>query len=172
MLTLFDIIFIITALIILVIGISRLKTLRTFERKEIFSGDWAGLIGYLAGHKKIIENPVTGTLHFIIFWGFLFFMLMIVPAQLGMIFPKSIAHGISFVMDVTGLLMLAAVLYFLANRLRADKTKVVPGKFHLLFFAVDHCFNRFFIRRQPSAFNSSGILNCFSCRLFVFSFFP
>jgi len=128
--------FIITVLAVLLTGISRLRTLRTYQRKEMLTGDLAGLVRYLAGHKKIMENPVTGTLHFIIFWGCLVFILMIIPAQLGMIFPKSVAHGISFVMDVTGLLMLAAVLFFLVNRLRADKAKLVPGKSHLLFLLL------------------------------------
>jgi Fe-S oxidoreductase len=136
LLTLFDSIFIIAALITLWIGISRLQTLRTSKRKETLSGDFAGLIRYLAGHKKIKGKPVTGTLHFIIFWGCFFFILMIIPAQMGLIFPKSIAGGISFVMDMTGFLMLAAILHFLVNLFHTDKAKRVPGKFILLFLLL------------------------------------
>ncbi|MFA5906862.1 MAG: 4Fe-4S dicluster domain-containing protein, partial [Desulfobacula sp.] len=135
-LALLDIIFIIAALITLWIGISRLRTLRASQRKETLRGDFAGLIRYLAGHKKIMGKPITGTLHFIIFWGCLFFILMIIPAQLGLIFPKPIANGISLVMDITGFLMLAAILHFLLNLFHTGKAKRVPGKFLLLFLLL------------------------------------
>ena len=93
-------------------------------REERRSGDLAGLMGYLLGHKKILRNRYTGTAHLMLFWGLALPVLIVVLAQFRFAMPDILARILSLLLDVLGSAMLVGTLFFLARRIKSTD----PGK--------------------------------------------
>ena len=86
-------------------------------REERRSGDLAGLMGYLLGHKKILRNPYTGTAHLMLFWGLAIPVLIVVLAQFRFAMPDILAKILSLLLDLLGTAMFVGTLFFLARRI-------------------------------------------------------
>ncbi len=88
-------------------------------REERRSGDLAGLMGYLLGHKRILRNRYTGTAHLMLFWGLAIPVLIVVLAQFRFAMPDIVARILSLLLDVLGSAMLVGTLFFLARRIKS-----------------------------------------------------
>lgn len=120
MITSLDLFLICLAVVILVFGLSkRFSQLRTAVSEEC-SGNWGFLIKYLAGHNKILHNPLPGTLHIIVFWGFVLPVLVILLAQTFFILPVLLSSILSLILDIVGVCFLVATLIFLMRKLMRD----------------------------------------------------
>ncbi len=122
MLTSLDLFFIALALLIMVFGFSRRAGAIRSGRLERCSGNWIFLIKQILGHKKILDNPVPGTLHLAVFWGFLFPFITIILAQTFITLPHFLSSLLSFILDVTGVIFFAAAFVFLVRRIKSDDT--------------------------------------------------
>ncbi len=126
-----DIFLISIAFFIFAFGFSRrLRGVRN-GRPEECRGEWAYLLEYLTGHKKILRNPLTGTLHVIVFWGFLLPIVVVILAQMWFTLPAFLSLALSLALDVMGVLFLAAVLIFLVRRVLSNdalgpETSILP----------------------------------------------
>lgn len=88
-------------------------------REERRSGDLAGLMGYLLGHKRILRNRNTGTAHLMLFWGLAIPVLIVVLAQFRFAMPDIVARILSLLLDLLGSAMLVGTLFFLARRIKS-----------------------------------------------------
>jgi Fe-S oxidoreductase/nitrate reductase gamma subunit len=120
LLTSLDLFLISLVLVVLAFGLSRRIRVLRAGRPEECSGNWAYLLRYLFGHKKIVENPVPGTMHIIVFWGFLIPLIVVLFAQMSLTLPFFLSSVLSLILDVIGLLFLAATITFLIRRIRSD----------------------------------------------------
>jgi len=82
----------------------------------------ASLIAHGFGHRRILKEVLPGTMHFLLFWGFIVFAVgtffVALDADLGtFIFKGPLYLGLSVLLDLFGLLGMAAVLVFLWRRL-------------------------------------------------------
>jgi len=88
-------------------------------RGERRSGDLAGLMRYLLGHKRILRNPYTGTAHLMLFWGLAIPVLIVVLAQFRFAMPDILAKILSLLLDLLGTAMFVGTLFFLARRIKS-----------------------------------------------------
>ncbi len=119
MLTAFDLLLIGLAIIIMLVGLSRRWSAWRMGQAEDRTGDWAGLVGYILGHKKILKNRKPGVAHLMLFWGFVVPLLIIVLVQFGVTIPHIPAQILSLLTDILGIAFLAGTLFFLVKRIRA-----------------------------------------------------
>ncbi len=119
LLTAFDLLLIGIAITIMLVGLSRRCSSWRNGRAEDRPGDWAGLIGYLFGHKKILKNRNAGIAHLILFWGFVIPLLIIILAQFGFTVPLIPARFLSLLTDILGIALLVGALFFLARRIKS-----------------------------------------------------
>jgi Fe-S oxidoreductase len=113
MLTLFDPILIAAALLVFFLGMNRLKKLRKSGRTESVSTDIIRLLTDIFTHKRIIERPVAGFFHLVLFYGFCLFLLVTLIGQTGLILPLFLSQILSFLLDMTGILMLGSTFFFI-----------------------------------------------------------
>lgn len=119
MLTAFDILLIVVAIIIMLVGLERRFSWWRMGQDEDRPGDLGGLVGYLLGHKKILRKPSTGIAHVILFWGFVVPLLVIILSQFGFTMTKVPSQVLSVVTDVLGIAMLTGTLCFLIRRIKS-----------------------------------------------------
>ena len=93
-------------------------------REEHRSGDLAGLMGYLLGHKRILRNRYTGTAHLMLFWGLAIPVIIVILAQFRFAMPDILAGILSLLLDVLGSAILVGTLFFLIRRIKPGD----PGK--------------------------------------------
>ena len=127
MITSFDLFLICLAFVILAFGLSRRFRLLRSAVSEECSGDWGRLFKYLAGHKKILNNPLPGTLHLIVFWGFVLPILVILLAQTCITLPAFLSSVLSLILDVVGICFLTATFIFFIRRLKSDNSMGPKG---------------------------------------------
>ena len=120
LLTAFDLLLICIAIIIMSVGLARRWSSWRMGQDEDRSGDWAGLIGYILGHKKILGNPYAGVGHLILFWGFAIPMLIVILAQFRFTMPLMFARVLSLIGDILGITMLVGLLFFLIRRIESS----------------------------------------------------
>lgn len=113
MLTLFDPILIAAALVVLFFGMNRLKQQRKLGRTEPVATSLKGMLTDLFTHKRIMERPAPGFFHLVLFYGFSLFFLVTLAGQTGITLPGSLSQVLSFLLDITGLLMLAGTIFFI-----------------------------------------------------------
>lgn len=75
------------------------------------------------GQSKLLREPVAGIIHFLIFWGFMLFLLAVIEAIIQGFFPHFSLHflgsvftAITLVQDIFGLLVMGSVLWALYRR--------------------------------------------------------
>lgn len=88
------------------------------------------------GQSKLLRDPIAGTIHFLIFWGFMLFLFAVVEAIIqGFYSPFTLEFLgpvfslITFIQDVFGILILGSVLFALYRRLiqKVKRLDVGPG---------------------------------------------
>ena len=123
MFTAFDILFILIALTVMLRGFSRRWSAWRRGREEDRAKDWSGLLRYLVGHEKILENRKNGITHLMIFWGLFIPLLIIIVAQFNFSIPPVPARVLSLFTDILGIFLLAGTLYFLIKKVRSHDTR-------------------------------------------------
>ena len=127
MITSLDLFLLCLAMVIMIFGLlKRLRMLKSAIPEES-SGDWGFLFRYLLGHKKILKNPVPGTLHIIVFWGFVLPALVILLAQTCITLPSSLSSFLSLILDLIGVCFFAATFIFLIRRLKSGDSMGPSG---------------------------------------------
>ena len=121
MITLFDPLLICIALLTMLAGMGKRRALWKVGRHENVSGSWAVLVPYLLNHAKILKRPPAGVAHLFLFWGFLFFLLIVIFGQFSLLLPPRPAQVVSLVMDLLGVAMLLGTAGFLVRRLRPQE---------------------------------------------------
>ncbi len=121
LLTGFDILLMAASLVFFLVGLERLRTTWRMGRYEACDRDLTGLIGYLLGHRKILQRPLTGAAHLLVFWGFFYSLLMGLLPQFGFSLPVIPAGILSLFSDVAGLFLLAGLAYLLGRRVKLGK---------------------------------------------------
>jgi Fe-S oxidoreductase/nitrate reductase gamma subunit len=140
LLTAFDLLLIAIAIVIMVAGFRKRWAAVQLGRPEKLSCDLLGLIKYLFGHSKILQNPKAGWAHLFVFFGFLIPLVVIILSQFDFIMPVPVARLLSLLTDLLGLAMLVGLVYFLLRRFgvaepRAPKRTIFPVMV-LLFIIV------------------------------------
>ncbi|UCD78792.1 MAG: (Fe-S)-binding protein [Desulfobacterales bacterium] len=139
MLTAFDLLLIAGAIFIMVAGFRKRWAVLQLGRQERPRRDPVGLIKYLFGHDRILQNRKAGWAHLAVFFGLLIPLLVIMLAQFDFTMPAVIALLLSLAAELLGLAMLAGLMYFLLRRLgstepRAPQKTILPVV--VLLFAV------------------------------------
>lgn len=87
------------------------------------------------GQTKLLRDPVAGTIHFFIFWGFVVFLLAVLESiiqgfysDFNLAFLGKFYTIISFVQDIFGLLVLISVLFALYRRFIQKISRLVVDK--------------------------------------------
>jgi Fe-S oxidoreductase len=117
MLTAFDFFLVTLTLLLGAFGLIRRRSLWKQGRDETRPGDWKGLSGYLFGQKRIVRKRGPGTAHLVLFWGLIIPLGIILLAQFDFALPRPVAQGISFILDLLGMALLAGTFWFLFRRL-------------------------------------------------------
>ncbi|MBE9572354.1 MAG: 4Fe-4S dicluster domain-containing protein, partial [Proteobacteria bacterium] len=120
MITTFDLLLIGIAIIIMSVGLARRWSAWRMGQDEDRTGDSAGLIGYLLGQKKILENRYAGVAHLILFWGFVIPIFIVILAQFRFTMPLILARVLSLIGDILGIAMLVGLVFFLIRRIQSS----------------------------------------------------
>ncbi|NLA73899.1 MAG: (Fe-S)-binding protein [Deltaproteobacteria bacterium] len=117
MITSLDIFLICLAVTVMLTGFYRVfRTLKS-ALPETCHGARRFLLFYLLHHKIILEKPLPGLLHLLVFYGCMLPVVIIILAQTPLTMPEALASGISFLLDTLGLLFLAGAVMFFIKRL-------------------------------------------------------
>ncbi len=140
MLTAFDLLLIAIAIIIMATGFRKRWTAVQLGRPERLARDPLGLIKYLFGHDKIMQNRKAGWAHLLVFFGFFIPLVVIILSQFDFVMPVPVARLLSLLTELLGLAMLVGLVYFLLRRFgvaepRAPKRTIFPVMV-LLFIIV------------------------------------
>ncbi len=91
------------------------------------------------GQSKILREPIAGTIHVLIFWGFLLFLFAVIEAILQGFYSEftfeflgPIYSIITITQDIFGLLVIFAVLYALFRRYFLNIKRLDHGKSSLI----------------------------------------
>ena len=136
MLTAFDLLFICVALLTVAVGLLRLRSMLCLGKDEDRTGNWSRLIGYLISHEKIFEDRRAGTAHFILFFGFIVFLLVSFLGQFGFTLPFFAARCVSLITDLLGVAMLGGVLFFLVKRAKFKQETRMRTILPLIFLMI------------------------------------
>ena len=117
--TAFDPLLIAAAFLIMLVGFARRWSSWRMGREESRSGELAGLMGYLLGHKRILRNRYTGTAHLMLFWGLAIPVLIVVLAQFRFAMPDTLAGILSLFLDILGSAILVGTLLFFVRRIKS-----------------------------------------------------
>ena len=99
--------------IILLVGLGKRLSRSAIPSEPTEHRDWFGLVLYLLSHQRIFRKPWTGLAHLILVWGTVLFMGVVLLDQMDAILPANQPLVFSFLLDLTGVLMLASTLFFL-----------------------------------------------------------
>ena len=140
MLTAFDLLLIAIAIVIMATGFRKRWAVVQLGRPEKLTRDPLGLIKYLFGHDKILQNRKAGWAHLFVFFGFLIPLVVIILSQFDFAMPVPVARLLSLLTELLGLAMLVGLVYFLLRRFgvaepRAPKKTIFPVMV-LLFIIV------------------------------------
>ena len=119
MLTAFDLLLIAIAIVIMAAGFRKRWAVVQSGRPQKLSRDPLGLIRYLFGHAKILQNRKAGWAHLFLFFGFFIPLTIIILSQFDFALPVTIARLLSLLTELLGLAMLGGLIYFLTRRLGA-----------------------------------------------------
>ena len=137
MLTSLDLFLLCLAVLIMAFGFLKSINLLRSGLPEKCPGDRFFLLKYLLGHKKILENPVRGTLHLAVFWGVVLPVIVIIFAQTCLTLPGLLASVLSLLLDIVGLIFLvAAVIFFIGRSFSGDTPGPLKGRSLLPLFVL------------------------------------
>ncbi|MEJ2153698.1 MAG: heterodisulfide reductase-related iron-sulfur binding cluster [Desulfobacteraceae bacterium] len=120
--TSFDLLLIILAIVIMVLGLARRWSMWRERKPKGLSGNWGGMFSAILGHGSILRRPDVGGAHLAVFWGVVLPLAVIILAQFGFIIPKAPAALLSFVQDLAGVALLIGTLYLLIRRMGRTET--------------------------------------------------
>ena len=123
MLTAFDLLLIAIAIVIMVAGFRKRWAIVQSGRPEKLSRDPLGLIQYLFGHHKILQNRKAGWAHLFVFFGFFIPLAIIILSQFDFALPVPVARLLSLLTEFLGLVMLVGLIYFLLRRFGASEPR-------------------------------------------------
>ena len=126
MLTAFDLLLIAIAIVIMVAGFKKRWAVLQLGREKPQSKDLLGLVKYLLGHDKILQNRYTGLAHLAVFFGFLIPFVIIILAQFDFAIPLPVARILSLLTDLLGLAMAVGLVFFLLRRIRSTAAQPSP----------------------------------------------
>lgn len=86
-----------------------------------------GLLAYILGHRKIMEDRRFGIPHLFIFWGFIVPIIIIILAQFSFTMPPKIAEILSLILDICGGCALIGTVMIIFCRISA-RNKVSGDK--------------------------------------------
>ncbi len=115
-----DLLIVCAAILLMAAGLSKTVSLIRSGLPEKRTGSWGRLFKYILGHKKILKNPVKGTLHLAAFWGCILPVVVIVFAQTCLTLPAVLASVLSLILDIVGIVFLTASVIFIIKRLSAN----------------------------------------------------
>lgn len=118
----FEILIVVVACIVVAAGLGRRWYWPRRRRVSAPQADWPGVWAAVLFQRKILDRPLVGAAHLCLVWGFIVFVLIVLVAQTPLALAPSMAHGVSLLLDLTGLLMLAASLFFVIRRLTLKNT--------------------------------------------------
>jgi Fe-S oxidoreductase/nitrate reductase gamma subunit len=122
MLTSLDLLLLSLAIVIMGIGFLRIFCIIRSGRPEKCLKARGFLVAYLLNHKTILRKPFAGTLHMVVFWGCVLPIIIIILAQTRLIMPGLLSSIISVLLDIMGILFLAAAIIFFVRRLISRDT--------------------------------------------------
>ena len=149
--------------------------MKVAKKKDDRSGDFvrriSNVIKIAFGQSKLLRDPVAGTIHFLIFWGFMLFLFAIVEAVIqGFYSPFTLEFlgpvysAITFIQDVFGLLVILAVIMAFARRyifniprLKVDKSASLDASIILTLILI--VVVSMFIQNMAGIANNNFILN-------------
>ncbi len=115
--------------------ISYLKTGKDENRFDNIGERLKNVATIVFGQKKLLRDPIAGTIHFFIFWGFVVFLLAVLEAIVQGFYPEfsleflgPIYTLITFVQDVFTVLVMFAVIYALVRRYILNIPRLEHGK--------------------------------------------
>lgn len=118
----YDYLLIAVAIIIMLTGLARRSAFWRMKAKSDrhgIQGDPAGLIRYLVRHRDIRQRFWVGSAHWILFWGMLLPLVVIILAQFGFTIPHAPARILSLLQDLAGGTMLIGTVLLFIRRLKA-----------------------------------------------------
>jgi len=137
LLTSFDTLFIVAALIFLIIGLTRRWSLWLEKKRgtepqnygnrhydDRHSGNWKLLLNTFITHSYIRKRPGVGLAHLAIFWGFILPLGVALIAQFGYALPTAPARILSLLQEAAGILMLAGTIYLLKRRILIHRNRI------------------------------------------------
>lgn len=132
----FVFIFLIT-IVLFVISIKRIiSTIKLGQKENRFDKPWKRLINVITiafGQKKLLREPVSGVIHFFIFWGFILLIFAVIEAivqgfysDFNFSFLGYFYSLITLVQDVFGILVIIAIIFSFYRRfiLRVKRLQV------------------------------------------------
>lgn len=115
--------------------ISYLKIGQTTNRFDNFSQRIKNVLKIAFGQSKLLRDPVAGSVHFLIFWGFVLFLVAVLEAVIqGFYAPFNLEFlgpllvVITLIKDIFGILVVGAVLYALYRRYFQNIERLDAGK--------------------------------------------
>jgi Fe-S oxidoreductase/nitrate reductase gamma subunit len=112
-----ELLMVVLALGVIVVGLSRRWRLSGIAAAEDRRADWPGMLAAVLGQRKILARPLVGLAHLCLVWGFIIYILIVLVAQTPVSMSSSVAFLISLVLDLAGVSMLAATVFFLVRRI-------------------------------------------------------
>lgn len=123
---------------ILAAGLARRRRLLGRKPMAPQHADWSQWFAVVFGQKRLIARPMVAMAHLCLVGGLIIFILIVTLAQTNLTLPETAAKAVSLALDVTGLLMLAAILYLFFRRIarNCSKKDQWPPKWTLLPLAI------------------------------------
>lgn len=125
------------AIVLFVISIKRIiSTIKLGQKENRFDKPWKRLINVITiafGQKKLLREPVSGVIHFFIFWGFILLIFAVIEAivqgfysDFNFSFLGYFYSLITLVQDVFGILVIIAIIFSFYRRfiLRVKRLQV------------------------------------------------
>lgn len=128
MITVLDSVLVVVAILVMTAGFAQRRLARLPNKNGDISGDLSGLLAYLFGHKKILRNPGPGLAHLILFLGFVLPLIVVILAQFPFVVAPQAAAVLSLILDVLGVLVIVALFFFLARRLKKSADDFAPRR--------------------------------------------
>ncbi len=115
--------------------ISYLKTGKDENRFDNIGERLKNVVSIVFGQKKLLRDPVAGTIHFLIFWGFVVFLLAVLESiiqgfysEFSFDFLGPVYTVITFIQDIFTILVMLSVIYALVRRYILNIPRLEHGK--------------------------------------------
>jgi Fe-S oxidoreductase/nitrate reductase gamma subunit len=116
LLTSFDLLLIVSAFLIMGVGLARRWSLWREKKPAGVSADWKGMLESVLAQRDVLKRPSVGNPHLAVFWGVVVPLVVILLAQFGFVIPHAPAAVLSLVQDLAGLALLVGTVWLLLRR--------------------------------------------------------